>query len=213
MTTVYFVRHGESQSNLIAQFAGSLDMPLTDRGREQAAITAAHLHRIPLTAVYASDLARAFETGRAVADEQNIPIYGMSALREIFAGKWEGKAYNQLELEFPDSYGVWKNQIGLAVCPEGESVAELQRRVSACVDNIVKTHPNQSVCIATHATPIRVMECLWTDTPLNNMHTIPWVSDASITVARYDETGKGELLVRDYHDHLGNLHTKLAKNV
>lgn len=213
MTTVYFVRHGESESNLVTQFAGSLDMPLTARGRQQAAMTASHLRRMPLTAVYASDLCRAYDTGKAIARELEIPIYGMRELREIFAGRWEGKTYTCLEEEFPDSYGIWKNQIGLAVCPGGESVAELQRRVSACVGRIVQMHPNEAICIATHATPIRVMECVWTDTPLEEMHTIPWVGNASITVAEYGSDGVGKLLVRDFHDHLGALSTKLAHNV
>lgn len=213
MTTVYFVRHGESESNLITQFAGSLDMPLTEKGREQAELTAAHLQRMPLAAVYASDLCRAYDTGLAIAKKQQIPIQGMRQLREIFAGEWEGKTYAQLEEEYPDSYGVWRNQIGLAVCPGGESVADLQRRVSRCVEALVHRHPGEAICIATHATPIRVMECLWTDTPLKEMHTIPWVSNASITVAEYDTDGKAQLLTRDFHRHLGGLSTKLAHNV
>jgi len=60
MTRVYFVRHGESESNLITQFAGSLDMPLTEKGRKQAALTAEFLKNIPFSAVYSSDLSRAY---------------------------------------------------------------------------------------------------------------------------------------------------------
>ena len=213
MTTLYFVRHGESEANLISRFAGSLDCPLTQRGREQAEATAKHLQKMPIKAVYASDLSRAHNTGLAIANGLDVPLYDMPALREIHAGLWEGKMYSQLEAEFPDSYGVWKNQIGLAACPDGESVQELQNRIRACVEEIVRRHPNEAVCIATHATPIRVMECVWTNTRLADMHTIPWVSNASITVAQYDDSGNAQLLVRDFHDHLGLLSTKLAKNV
>lgn len=213
MTKIYFIRHGESVSNLVTQFAGSLDMPLTEKGREQAALTADLLRDISLSAVYASDLSRAYDTGLAIARSHNIPIYATSRLREIYAGDWEGKTYSQLEEEYPDSYGVWRTQIGLAACPNGETVAQLQARIRACVEEIVRKHPNESVCIATHATPIRVMECVWSDTPLANMHSIPWVSNASVTVAAYDENGVGRLIRRDQHDHLGALHTVLAKNV
>lgn len=213
MTRVYFVRHGQSESNLITQFAGSLDMPLTEKGRQQAIVTAEFLREIPFTAVYASDLIRAYDTGLAVAKLQNIPIHGDARLREIFAGEWEGRTYSDLERDFPDSYGTWRHQIGLAQCPGGESVAQLQERVRDCVEEIVHNHTGETVCIATHATPIRVMECVWTDTPLERMHTIPWVSNASVTVAEYDDNGVGRLLERDLHEHLGGLHTILAKNV
>ena len=213
MTRLYFIRHGESVSNLITQFAGSLDMPLTERGRAQATATADFLKDIPFSCVYASDLGRAYDTGAAVADSHGIPIHPTAQLREIFAGEWEGKTYSQLEEEFADSYGVWRRQIGLAQCPNGESVARLQERIRTCVEEIVRRHPNETVCIATHATPIRVMECVWTQTALENMHTIPWVSNASVTIAEYDENGVGRLVERDLHQHLGDLHTVLAKNV
>ena len=213
MTKIYFIRHGESVSNLTTQFAGSLDKPLTEKGREQAALTASFLSTVPFTAVYASDLSRAFDTGLAVAQNQHIPIYPTPELREIYAGDWEGRQYSELEEQFADSYGVWRTQIGLAACPNGESVAQLQARVRSCVEEIVRRHPNEAICIATHATPIRVMECVWTNTPLEQMHTIPWVSNASVTVAHYDECAFGMLVERDLHEHLGELHTILAKNV
>lgn len=212
MATLYFIRHGESVSNLITQFAGSLDMPLTEKGEAQAAATADFLREIPFTAVYASDLCRAYDTGAVVAQSHSIPIHATAELREIFAGDWEGRTYSQLETEFPDSYGVWRSQIGLAQCPNGESVAQLQQRIDAFIRDVVKLHPDEAVCIATHATPIRVMECLWTGTPLSEMHTVPWVSNASVTVAEY-ENGIGKLVARDLHEHLGDLHTVLAKNV
>lgn len=213
MTKLYFIRHGESVSNLSSQFAGSLDKPLTEKGREQAALTASFLSTVPFTAVYASDLSRAFDTGLAVAQNRHIPIYPTPELREIYAGDWEGRQYSELEEQFADSYGVWRTRIGLAACPNGESVALLQARIRACVDEIVRRHPNETICVATHATPIRVMECVWTNTPLEQMHTIPWVSNASVTVAHYDDNGCGVLTERDLHRHLGDLHTILAKNV
>ena len=213
MTNVYFVRHGESISNLMTQFAGSLDMPLTEKGEEQAASTAAYLEKVPFTVVYASDLSRAYATGLAVAQMHNVPIFATDQLREIDAGDWEGKQYSRLEEEYSDSYGVWRSQIGLAECPNGETVAQLQARIRTCVEEIVRNHPGETICIATHATPIRVMECIWMNIPLARMHTIPWVSNASVTIAEYTEDSIGKLIARDLHEHLGNLHTVLAQNV
>lgn len=213
MTKLYFIRHGESVSNRMTQFAGSLDMPLTEKGREQAIATARFLRDASISAVYASDLARAYDTGCAVAQVCGVPILATEQLREIFAGDWEGRPYRELEEEFSDSYGVWRTQIGLARCPNGESVAQLQQRIRLFIEEIVRKHPDKTIAIATHATPIRVMECVWTNTPLEQMHTIPWVSNASVTIAEYDDGGQGRLLCRDLHEHLGQLHTVLAKNV
>lgn len=210
MTTLYFVRHGQSEANVLRMFAGHWDAPLTELGREQAACTATYLADKPITAVYASDMHRASDTGAALSSVKGIPLRATERLREIYAGDWEGKTFD--ELADDPSFVVWRQTIGLARCANGESVAELQQRVRAVVEEIVHRHPDESVCIATHATPIRVMEAVWTDTPLELLHTVPWVSNASVTVVQYDD-GVGRLIARDIHDHLGDLSSKLPSNV
>ena len=72
----------------------------------------------------------------------------------------------------------------------------------------MRRHPGQTLCIATHATPIRVMECVWRGLSLADMQQIPWVSNASVTIVRYDLDGQGgvtgQLVQRDLHEHLGS---------
>jgi len=58
----YFVRHGETVSNLSGTIAGSADVPLTARGRLQAQAAAAQLTSAGVTAIYSSALARARDT-------------------------------------------------------------------------------------------------------------------------------------------------------
>ncbi len=210
-TRLYFIRHGESEANFCRCFAGHTDVALTQRGQQQVACTAAFLDTVSFSAVYASDLSRATQTGRAVSDRQGVPLYRMETLREIFAGEWEGKTFTELEPR--EDYQVWLQTIGLAHPAGGESVAQLQLRIRRAVEEIVRRHPCQTVCIATHATPIRVMECLWRDIPLEKMHTVPWVKNASVTVAEYDDAGEGHLVERDVHEHLKELNTVFPANV
>ena len=39
MSKIYFVRHGESEWNVADKICGQTDIPLTQRGREQAVMT------------------------------------------------------------------------------------------------------------------------------------------------------------------------------
>ena len=59
---VYLVRHGESVGNLNKVVLGHTDLSLTDKGREQAALTADYLCEVDFCAIYSSDLKRALET-------------------------------------------------------------------------------------------------------------------------------------------------------
>ncbi len=213
MTTLLLIRHGESMANTEKRFAGHLDAPLSATGQAQAAITAEYIRsHYTVDAVYASDLLRAFDTGKAVADRLGLPITPDTALREIFAGDWEGATFDDLQQHFPASYGVWLSDIGNAVCDHGESVAQLQQRFIAALHRIAEKHDGKTVVVATHATPIRTMQCHCEGKLLSDMHRVPWVTNASVTAVEY-ENGVLRLIQAGSDAHLGQNRTTLPTNV
>ncbi len=213
MTTLLLIRHGESLANVEGRFAGHLDAPLSETGHAQAAITAEYIRsHYTVDAVYASDLARAFDTGRAVADRLNLSVTPDRALREIFAGDWEGAVYDDLPKQFPASFHIWLTDIGNAVCDHGESVAHLQKRVLTALRHIGDEHDGQTVVIATHATPIRSLQCFCEGKSLDDMKNVPWVSNASVTVVEY-EHNMFRLLAVGKDAHLGGQRTAFPKKI
>ncbi len=212
MTTVYLIRHGQSTANLTQRFAGFADVSLTELGLRQAQSTAEFLADIPLSVVYSSDLSRAYNTACAVAMPHGLTVQCDPDLREINAGAWEGRRYDDLE-ENDAAYRVWLREIGTAKCTDGESVADLSKRVRNAVETIVARHPNESVCIVSHGTPIRVLTALLTGVTLSALHTVPWVSNASVTVAKFETSEQGEIVSFDLNEHLADLVSKLPTNV
>ena len=213
MTTLILVRHGESEANRQDLFAGHFDADLQNRGMEQARKTAKFLsENFKIDKVYASDLKRAYNTGKAVADLFGLEVIPDENLREIFAGEWEGLAFDYLLETYVEDYGRWKNDIGNARCTGGESVQELAKRILAEVEKIAKENDGKTVVIATHATPVRAMECAWRGMTFDEMKDIPWVTNASVTEADY-ENGKFTLNFAGKDDHLLDLATALPKNV
>lgn len=214
MTKLLFIRHGQSASNLDGSFTGSTNVALTDLGLRQAATTADYVVRTyAVDAVYASDLQRAFNTGKAVADKLGLPVHPHQGLREIFAGLWEGQPFTYLMTAYPETFaGVWRNDIGNSTCDGGESVAQLMQRVSAAVREIAEANPGKTVVIATHATPVRCMECISQGKTLSEMKDIPWVTNASVTEIHY-ESGVFTEVVSSYDKHLAGMVSALPGNV
>ena len=213
MTTILFVRHGQSQANREKIFAGHLDADLTEIGMEQAQKAAEYIaSNYKVDAVYASDLLRAYKTGKATADRLGLPITADDQLREIRAGKWDGTLFDQIPTLYPDDFALWSSDIGNSRCTDGESVKELGERIVAAVTRIAKDNDGKTVVIATHATPIRVSQCLLGGHTLDEMKNIPWVSNCSVTEAHY-ENGKWELVKIGYDEHLADLKTVLPTNV
>lgn len=204
MTTIYFIRHGQSLGNLTHRFLGHTDLDLSELGYKQAAKTAELFKDIQVDAVYTSDLCRAFNTVKPIADMKNLTLIPRTRLREISSGKWEGMEFDRIVTDYAADYSVWLTDIGNAVCTEGESVAHLQQRVAAEVEAIAAAHDGQTVVIGTHATPIRAMTCLWRGLPLSKMKNIPWISNASVTKVIYDG-GVGKIEEYEMVDHLGSI--------
>jgi broad specificity phosphatase PhoE len=90
-----FLRHGETDSNVQRIVAGSLDVPLTARGREQARAAAEALSRSTVTAIYASPLQRARHTAEAIAAAVRLPVTLMDDLKERCWGVLEGQPQGQ----------------------------------------------------------------------------------------------------------------------
>ncbi len=213
MTELFFVRHGQSEANLEHIFAGAFDSPLTELGLKQAEKNAEYfLKNIKPDVVYASPLERAYNTGNAVAKACGIPIIKNESLREIYAGKWEGVSFEKIKDEYSEEFDIWLNDLGNAVCSDGESVVELQKRVLEAVVKIAEENDGKKVVIATHATPIRVVECIFNKKPLNDIVNIPWVTNASVTHVKYQD-GEWEVVSRSYDEHLDGMTSSLPATV
>ncbi len=132
MKRLYLARHGETEWNADNRVQGSIDIPLSAKGREQAGWLVkcmARMHRPDIT--FSSDLCRARETAEIVASGLGFsgPLES-PLLREINCGKWEGLSVGDLERDFPREYEMWRLDPEYR-CPGGESVADVKKRIEA----------------------------------------------------------------------------------
>ncbi len=213
MTKLLLIRHGESKANELGLYAGHGDFELTEKGQEQAKLTADFIcSHYAVDAIYASDLLRAYQTAEATAKELGMEIVKDKGLREIFAGEWEGHPFDRLAEDFKKDYDMWLTDIGNAVCTGGESVKELKERVVGALQSIAEKNEGKTVVIATHATPVRVAQCTAQGMELGKLNEVPWVSNASVTEIIYENenwsVGKVSM-----DEHLADLRTELPKNV
>ena len=95
LTTIYIVRHGETEWNIKHLMQGHLDSPLTQAGEQQAKDIALRLKHIHFDEVFSSDLFRAKRTAETIILERKIAIKTTQALRERNYGVFEGKVYDE----------------------------------------------------------------------------------------------------------------------
>jgi alpha-ribazole phosphatase len=153
------IRHGETRWNAIQKYQGHTDIPLNDRGRQQAARLAEHLKATEqVEAVYCSDLLRAHETAAIVARPFQIEPVSDSRLREFHFGNWEGLTFNQVYASYREEFEQWFNNPEDFRVPGGESFSDLARRSLEAIEDVCKKHAGTTLII-THGGVIKVMLC------------------------------------------------------
>lgn len=92
MSEIYFLRHGQSQSNVENRFANGNDgYPLTDQGRRQAEKASAFLRSRAIRKVYTSPIHRAVQTAEIVCSKWGLTPVIADEIREFSVGIFEGK--------------------------------------------------------------------------------------------------------------------------
>jgi len=149
VTTILLARHGETDWNLERRVQGHTDRPLNDTGQAQARALAEELAGERVDAIYASDLARAFDTARAIAEPRGLPVVPIPELRERDFGTWEGLLDDEILERFPQARGgPWG---------DAETVDQLEDRVLEALRRIAERHPDEQVLVVSHGGPLRAI--------------------------------------------------------
>jgi len=135
---VILVRHGETDWNRENRIQGGLDIPLNERGKEQAKDIALKLADTTIHYIYSSRLSRAYETAVEIAKLHKLEVVTDSRLGELKQGKWEGMKTLEVRRLYPHLYLRWEKEPTSVTPPEGESVKEaFQRAREFCRENIL----------------------------------------------------------------------------
>ncbi len=157
---IYIFRHGETDWNRERRFQGHTDIPLNQKGRQQAMELKAHLALLNPELILSSDLSRALETAKIVSEGLFVPIQISESLREARLGAPEG----QLREDIIKTYGEESWQKWLSVdpkdidfsFPEGESKREQRDRALNFILQELETRADlKSVAVSTHGGTLR----------------------------------------------------------
>jgi broad specificity phosphatase PhoE len=156
-TRVYLVRHGATELSAEDSFAGSVDVLLSDTGREQARLLGLRLGRERICAVYASPMQRTVKTAELVAAPHHLEVIHVSELREIAHGRWEGRKRADVEREFAEEYERWEHDPYSFAPLGGESGLQVTARALPALLQLVEKHDGMPFVVVSHKATIRLL--------------------------------------------------------
>lgn len=149
-TRIIAIRHGETTWNINGRIQGSLNIPLNATGHQQAARLAIALADEPISAIYASDLARAWETAEHLGRAQQLEVTPEKGLRERHFGEFEGSTFAEIEAVQPVQAQRWRQRDPDFAPPGGESLLTLKQRVEEAATRLAERHPGELIVLVGH---------------------------------------------------------------
>ncbi len=159
MSKLLLVRHGDTKLNSAERFWGRTDVELSAAGMRQAERLRDRLAAQKIDAIYTSNLSRAAVTAKIIASRHQLDIVICTELQEINFGKFEGLTFKEINQLYPEATELWTNWNLTLKFPEGESVDELNNRVSKFLDRLEKHTPEETILIVAHSAPLRLLIC------------------------------------------------------
>jgi 2,3-bisphosphoglycerate-dependent phosphoglycerate mutase len=162
MARLVLLRHGESQWNLENRFTGWVDVPLSEKGVEEARQAGEKLRGFTFDRAFTSVLTRANETLRIVLEtvgQTNIPIERDKALNERMYGDLQGLNKAETAKKYGDAQvKIWRRSYDVKP-PGGESLKDTAERALPYYKNMIKPHllKGETIIIAAHGNSLRAL--------------------------------------------------------
>lgn len=212
LTTVVLVRHGRThltESKRISGRGGE-DPKLSDLGRLDARLAAEALKQIgnsgpwsylnPVSAIVASPIQRTLDTANIISNELGLGVLVNENIAEISFGDWDGHTNDEVKAKWPEVFAAWQGSWEIAP-PNGESLAEFDKRVQKGLYEIVAEHQGKTVAVISHVMPIRGITRKAMEGGIS-AYWAPQISPCSITILRFWGKQAAEVLTVNSTSHL-----------
>ncbi|CDI02774.1 Alpha-ribazole phosphatase [Candidatus Competibacter denitrificans Run_A_D11] len=167
-TTVDLLRHGEPEGG--QKFRGAIDDPLSALGWEQMRTAVGNYQA--WDAVISSPLIRCAAFARELTGRIDKPLTITGGFSELSFGIWEGRAVAEVNAADAQALGqFWRDPVGHPI-PQGEPVADFDRRIGAAWDGLLRDYQGQHVLLVAHGGVIRMILRRLLDMPLHRIWRI-----------------------------------------
>ncbi|TWU11115.1 histidine phosphatase family protein [Allorhodopirellula heiligendammensis] len=144
---VILVRPGATAFDEQGRMKGSLDMPMCQRGREQAENLAEELAGVRLHAVYHAPCESAGETAALLVEGRELRPKAIDAFRNIDHGLWHGKLIDEIRRNQPRLYRSGAENPETVCPPNGESMQVAAARAMKAINRVLRKSRNQVIAL------------------------------------------------------------------
>ncbi len=160
LTTIYIMRHGESQINIEKRYGTVPESRLTELGKRQAKQSADRFKDVHFDKIFSSDFLRAKHTAEIVAQEKKLAVTTTEVLRERSYGKMNGKTHEEIREELKELFDIYlsmseKQKFTHRLVDDMETTKEALQRLIRFVRELAIAYKGKTLLLVCHVTLLR----------------------------------------------------------
>ena len=140
MLKIILIRPGSTEYDRQGRIQGTLDIPLSEEGRQEVVRVIEELKSHAMETLYTTPCQSAQQTAQAIAESLNLKKKKLDKLRNLDQGLWQGMLVEDVKTKQPKVYRQWQGQPEKVCPPGGEMVSEARERVRQAVAKLQKKH-------------------------------------------------------------------------
>jgi broad specificity phosphatase PhoE len=186
MTLFYLIRHG-SNDFVSHRLAGRMPgLHLNEAGRREVELLADGLAGEHLDSIFSSPLERCTETAGAIARKAGLAVQVADEIAEIDFGEWTGRTF--ADLDSIESWKQWNAFRSGSRVPGGESMMEVQARMTGFIMKLRHDHSGRRIALVGHGDPLRAALIYFLGVPSEFIHRLE-LSPASASLLALSDWG------------------------
>jgi len=147
MVQLILIRPGLTDYDQQSRIQGTLDIPLNDAGRKQAALAAEALRPYLPKVLYTSPGSSAEETADLVGQALSLKPKTLDQLQNVNLGLWQGSLVEEIRRKQPKVYKQWQEHPETVHPPEGETLAQVNERVEEVLTKLARKYRTGTIAL------------------------------------------------------------------
>ncbi len=180
MLTILLIRTGTTEYECQGRIQGTLDVPLSEDGRQQMEQVAEQLHGQLIDALYAGPCRATQQSADILAEKLQLKTKTVDKLRNLDHGLWQGMLIDDVKIKQPKVYRQWQEHPETICPPDGETLQNTRERLQQALIKIAKKHKSGTVAMVVAEPLTSVMRHVLRDDVLGDLWRVeskkapPW---------------------------------------
>lgn len=163
MINVLLIRTGDTEYECQGRIQGTLDVPLSEDGRQQIELLVEQLRDQPIETLYYAPCRASQQSAKILGEQLGMKSKKVDSLHNLDHGLWQGMLLEDVKVKQPKVYRRWLEHPETVCPPNGETLGQARERMQQVLAKLAKKHKEGTVAILVPEPLASLMHCMLLD--------------------------------------------------